>query len=154
MRKMFTGTALAVAAAVLLSGCGSDDGAKGGGNVAESAGDKTPASQSTSPKANAPEKGTHEVTLEVGGTGKAAVMHKAASSGFEERSLPWTLTEVVELTAAEQRVGYLVTAVPGTITAADGALQQAPCVIKVDGKKVADNNAGKNPEGCKFTIKG
>ncbi|MFD8470026.1 hypothetical protein ACFV10_33525 [Streptomyces cyaneofuscatus] len=78
----------------------------------------------------------------------------AASSGFEEQSLPWTLTETVELTAAEQRVGYLVTAVPGTITAADGSLQQAPCVIKVDGKKVADNDAGKNPKGCTFTIKG
>lgn len=51
-------------------------------------------------------------------------------------------------------MGYLVTAVPGTITAADGSLQQAPCVIKVDGKKVADNDAGKNPKGCTFTIKG
>ncbi|MFH8883698.1 hypothetical protein [Streptomyces californicus] len=151
---MFAGTALAVAAAMLLSGCGSDDGAKGGGSAADSAGDKAPASQSAPPKERAPEKGTHEVTLEVGGTGKVAVMYHAASSGFEERSLPWTLTEVVELTDAEQRVGYLVTAVPGTITAADGSLRQAPCVIKVDGRKVADNNSGKSPKGCKFTIKG
>ncbi|WP_239475942.1 hypothetical protein [Streptomyces sp. CS090A] len=94
------------------------------------------------------------MTLEVEGSGKVAVMYNAAGSGFEEQSLPWTLTETVELTAAEQRVGYLVTAVPGTITAADGSLQQAPCVIKVDGKKVADNDAGKNPKGCTFTIKG
>ncbi|MFE8975616.1 hypothetical protein ACFYM7_19595 [Streptomyces cyaneofuscatus] len=149
MRKTVTGIALAAAAAMLLTGCGSDDGAKAGGSAA----DKAPSSQSASPE-TAPEKGVHEVTLEVGGTGKVAVMYNAASSGFEEQSLPWTLTETVELTAAEQRVGYLVTAVPGTITAADGSLQQAPCVIKVDGKKVADNDAGKNPKGCTFTIKG
>ncbi|MFD3755257.1 hypothetical protein ACFWVT_34535 [Streptomyces cyaneofuscatus] len=149
MRKTVTGIALAAAAAMLLTGCGSDDGAKAGGSAADHAGDKAPSSQSASP-----EKGAHEVTLEVGGTGKVAVMYNAASSGFEEQSLPWTLTETVELTAAEQRVGYLVTAVPGTITAADGSLQQAPCVIKVDGKKVADNDAGKNPKGCTFTIKG
>lgn len=153
MRKTVTGIALAAAAAMLLTGCGSDDGAKGGGSAADRAGDKAPSSQSASSEA-APEKGTHEVTLEVGGTGKVAVMYNAASSGFQEQSLPWTLTETVELTAAEQRVGYLVTAVPGTITAADGSLQQAPCVIKVDGKKVADNNAGKKPKGCTFTIKG
>ncbi|MFD5984033.1 hypothetical protein [Streptomyces cyaneofuscatus] len=153
MRKTVTGIALAAAAAMLLTGCGSDDGAKGGGSAADRAGDKGPSSQGASPEA-APEKGAHEVTLEVGGSGKVAVMYNAASSGFEEQSLPWTLTETVELTAAEKRVGYLVTAVPGTITAADGSLQQAPCVIKVDGKKVADNDAGKNPKGCKFTIKG
>ncbi|MGW7225132.1 hypothetical protein [Streptomyces cyaneofuscatus] len=138
---------------MLLTGCGSDGGAKGGGSVADRAGDKAPSSRSASSEA-APEKGAHEVTLEVGGTGKVSVMYNAASSGFEEQSLPWTLTETVELTAAEQRVGYLVSAVPGTITAADGSLQQAPCVIKVDGKKVADNDAGENPKGCTFTTKG
>ncbi|MYR94062.1 MULTISPECIES: hypothetical protein [unclassified Streptomyces] len=150
MRKTVTGIALAAAAAMLLTGCGSDGGSKGEASAA----DKAPSSQSASPKGATAEKGKHEVTLEVGGSGKVAVMYKAAGSGFEEQSLPWTLTETVELTAAEQRVGYLVTAVPGTITAADGSLQQAPCVIKVDGKKVADNDGGKNPKGCKFTIKG
>lgn len=32
-------------------------------------------------------------------------------------------------------------------------LQQAPCVIKVDGKQVADNDGGKNPKGCSYKIK-
>ncbi|MEV4877210.1 hypothetical protein [Streptomyces cyaneofuscatus] len=153
MRKTVTGIALATAAAMLLTGCGSDNESKDDASAAGRAGDKASSSQSPSPKAAA-DKGTHEVTLEVEGSGKVAVMYNAASSGFEEQPLPWTLTETVELTAAERRVGYLVTAVPGTITAADGSLQQAPCVIKVDGKKVADNSGGKNPKGCKFTIKG
>lgn len=81
-------------------------------------------------------------------------MYNAASQGFEEQKLPWTLTETVELTAAEQRVGYLVSVVPGTVTANDGTLQMGPCVIKVDGKKVADNAEGKTEKGCTYKIKG
>ncbi|MFI8435789.1 hypothetical protein ACIGJO_18935 [Streptomyces sp. NPDC079020] len=153
MRKSVTGIALAAAAVVLLSGCGSDDGAKDGRKAANGGGDKASASQNPSPGV-AKDGATHQVTLEVEGQGKTQVMYNAASSGFEEQTLPWTLTETVELTDAERKVGYLITAVPGSVTAADGSLQQAPCVIKVDGEKVADNDAGKNPKGCTYTIKG
>jgi hypothetical protein len=46
-----------------------------------------------------------------------------------------------------------VSIVPGSVQATDGTLQQAPCVIKVDGKQVADNNDGKNPKGCSYKLK-
>ncbi|WP_405441171.1 hypothetical protein OG373_28550 [Streptomyces avidinii] len=56
------------------------------------------------------------------------------------------------LTAAEQKVGYPVNVVPGTITGPDGKLQQAPCVIKVDGKKVAESDGVTAAKGCSCTI--
>ncbi|MEU9231814.1 hypothetical protein [Streptomyces subrutilus] len=147
MRRTRTGTALgaAAAAAVLLTGCGSA--------TPKPAADhgKPGAAQSPAPSAPAAKSGgaTHEVTLEVGGTGKTAVMY----SGFEQQTLPWTKSGTVELTAAEQKVGYLVNVVPGTITGPDGKLQQAPCVIKVDGKKVAESDGVTTTKGCSYTIK-
>ncbi|THA72192.1 hypothetical protein E6P78_02615 [Streptomyces sp. A0958] len=153
MRKTVTGMALVAATAALLTGCGSDSGPAGGKGGAEQADDKAPVSTSPSAAAH-PGHASHTVTLEVDGTGKTNVMYNAASQGFEEKTLPWTLTETVELTAAEQKVGYLVTVVPGSVMGADGMLKQAPCVIKVDGKRVVDNAAGKNEKGCTYTIKG
>ncbi|MFF4419337.1 hypothetical protein ACFY04_00865 [Streptomyces sp. NPDC001549] len=38
-------------------------------------------------------------------------------------------------------------------TGPDGKLQQAPCVIKVDGKKVAESDGGTTVKGCSYTIK-
>ncbi|MEU3778176.1 hypothetical protein AB0F11_34260 [Streptomyces sp. NPDC032472] len=161
MRKTVTGVALVVAAA-LLTGCGSDGGKKGGGG-ADGAGAKAPATQSPTAAASATGKApagkgggdaaTHEVTLEVTGQGRTQIMYNADTSGFDQQTLPWTKTETVKLTGAEQKVGYLVTVVPGSIQGADGMLQQAPCVIKVDGKQVADNDGGKNPKGCSYKIK-
>ncbi|MER6198891.1 hypothetical protein ABT234_16205 [Streptomyces sp. NPDC001586] len=138
------------AAAVLLTGCGSDapkpavDGGK-------------PAAASPAPASSAPPAksggATHEVTLEVGGTGKTAVMYSGVGSGFEQQTLPWSKSGTAELTAAERKVGYLVNVVPGTITGADGKLQQAPCTIKVDGKQVAESDGVKNTKGCSYLIK-
>ncbi|OEJ31550.1 hypothetical protein [Streptomyces subrutilus] len=151
MRRTTTGTALgaAAAAAVLLTGCGSDTPKPAADNG------KPGASQSPASSAPAAKSGgaTHEVTLEVGGTGKTAVMYSGVDSGFEQQTLPWTKSGTVELTAAEQKVGYLVNVVPGTITGADGKLQQAPCVIKVDGKKVAESDGVTTTKGCSYTIK-
>ncbi|MET9882059.1 hypothetical protein ABZZ20_02675 [Streptomyces sp. NPDC006430] len=161
MRKTVTGVTLLVAAAALLTGCGSDGGNADGKAKSTPSSDaaKPAASQSASSGATADAKGrakggaAHEVTLEVEGQGQTQVMYHADSSGFEQQTLPWKKTETVELTAAEQKVGYLVNVVPGSVKAADGSLQQAPCTIKVDGKKVADNEGGKNSKGCTYLIK-
>ncbi|MFI2436722.1 hypothetical protein [Streptomyces sp. NPDC018693] len=146
MRRTMTGAALLVSAAVLVTGCGGDSGDTGTGD------DRPTASPSAAPPA-AGGGATHEVTLEVAGEGSTQIMYHAESDGFAQEQLPWTRTETVRLTEAEQRVGYLVTLLPGSVKAADGTLQQAPCVIKVDGKQVADNDEGKDPKGCTYTIK-
>jgi hypothetical protein len=39
------------------------------------------------------------------------------------------------------------------VTASDGQLKPAPCVIKVDGKQVADNKDGQSIAGCKYLVK-
>ncbi|MFE3558958.1 hypothetical protein ACFXKW_29480 [Streptomyces sp. NPDC059193] len=151
MRRTTTGMTLcaAAAAAVLLTGCGSDAPEPAADNgkpaASQSAGASTPAAKTGG--------ASHEVTLEVGGTGKTAVMYSGVGSGFEQQALPWTKSGTVELTAAEQKVGYLVNVVPGTVTRADGKLQQAPCVIKVDGKKVAESDGVTSTKGCSYTIK-
>lgn len=151
MRRTTTGMTLcaAAAAAALLTACGSD--------LPKPASDNSEPSAAQSPASSAPPAkaggATHEVTLEVGGTGKTAIMFSGVDSGFEQQTLPWTKTGTVELTAAEQKVGYLVSVVPGTITSADGTLQQAPCVIKVDGKKVAESDGVTATKGCSYTIK-
>ncbi|WP_314248874.1 hypothetical protein [Streptomyces sp. DSM 40907] len=147
MRRTMTGVTVCAAAAVLLTGCGSAEPKPAG------EGERPAASASAS---SAPAKAggaTHEVTLEVGGTGKTAVMYSGIGSGFEQQTLPWSKSGTAELTAAEQKVGYLVNVVPGTITGPDGKLQQAPCVIKVDGKKVAESDGVTNVKGCSYTIK-
>ncbi|WP_405921270.1 hypothetical protein [Streptomyces sp. NBC_00122] len=144
-----TGMTLCAAVAVLLTGCGS-----GTPKAAAEGGKPAAASQSPASAPAAKAGGTtHEVTLEVGGTGRTAVMYSGVDSGFEQQTLPWTKTGTVELTAAEQKVGYLVNVVPGTVTGPDGKLQQAPCVIKVDGKKVAESDGVKTAKGCSYTIK-
>ncbi|WP_328790877.1 hypothetical protein [Streptomyces sp. NBC_00273] len=136
------------AAAALLTGCGSAE------PKPKPAGEGAPAASTSAPSAPAKAGGaTHEVTLEVGGTGKTAVMYNGIGSGFEQQTLPWSKSGTAELTAAEQKVGYLVSVVPGTINGADGTLQQAPCVIKVDGKKVAESDGVTTVKGCSYTIK-
>ncbi|MEU6209804.1 hypothetical protein ABZ891_07795 [Streptomyces sp. NPDC047023] len=153
MRRTITGSALCAAAALLLTGCGSAEpkpAGDGGGQQPQ------PAASQGQGSASAPAKGggaKHEVTLEVGGTGRTAVMFSGVGSGFEQQNLPWSKTDTVELTAAEQKVGYLVNVVPGTITGPDGKLQQAPCTIKVDGKQVAQSDGVSTVKGCSYTIK-
>ncbi|WP_432135362.1 MULTISPECIES: hypothetical protein [unclassified Streptomyces] len=148
MRRTMTGAALLVTAAVLLTGCGSGDG-DGKDDRTEAA---ATAAESPSKQA-APGGATHEVTLEVTGEGSTQIMYHAESDGFDQQQLPWSKTETVELTPAEQKLGYLLSIVPGSVKAADGTLSAAPCVIKVDGKQVADNDGGKDPKGCNYTLK-
>lgn len=154
MRRTTTGMTLCAAAATaaLLTGCGgaAEPAADGGKPAASSPG---PASSAPSAPPAKTGGATHQVTLEVGGTGRTAVMYSGVDSGFEQQTLPWTKSGTVELTAAEQKVGYLVNVVPGTITGAGGKLQQAPCVIKVDGKKVAESDGVTSTKGCSYTIK-
>ncbi|MFI8388142.1 hypothetical protein [Streptomyces sp. NPDC085540] len=140
-------TACATAAA-LLTGCGSAE------PKPRPAGERArPAASASAPSAPAKAGGaTHEVALEVGGTGRTAVMYSGIGSGFEQQPLPWSKSGTAELTAAEQKVGYLVNVVPGTITCADGKLQRAPCVIKVDGKKAAESDGVTTVKGCSYTV--
>ncbi|MEV7591393.1 hypothetical protein AB0O42_14020 [Streptomyces sp. NPDC089922] len=153
MRRTITGPALCAAAALLLTGCGSAEpkpAGNGGGQQPQPAASQGQGSASAPAKAGGAK---HEVTLEVGGTGRTAVMFSGVGSGFEQQNLPWSKTDTVELTAAEQKVGYLVNVVPGTITGPDGKLQQAPCTIKVDGKQVAQSDGVSTVKGCSYTIK-
>ncbi|MEV5983578.1 hypothetical protein AB0L85_00940 [Streptomyces sp. NPDC052051] len=148
MVKILRGALAGVAAAVLLTGCGSDSGDSGESARRQ---DKASTSQAASPTTKA-DGVTHEVTLQVTGSGSTQVLYKAKSNGFGKQKLPWTKTETVELTEAEQKVGYLVSVVPGSVPAADGMMKRGGCVIKVDGKKVADNDDGKSSELCEYKI--
>ncbi|MEU9993369.1 hypothetical protein AB0E10_42830 [Streptomyces sp. NPDC048045] len=138
-----------VATATLLTGCGGQDTGKNtGGDDAKARASKSAVSTTGTGGA------THEVTLQVAGTGTTQVLYNAGSSnGFGDQKLPWTKTATLELTEVEQKVGVLVSVVPGSVEAADGTLKMAPCVIKVDGKQVADNNGGKDSKPCEYKVK-
>ncbi|MEU5418857.1 hypothetical protein ACFY1P_35215 [Streptomyces sp. NPDC001407] len=147
MRKIIMGSALLLTTA-LLTGCGSDD------SPAKS--DKA-AAASTQPKAK-PDGGSgevkHEVTLEVLGTGTTSVYYNLDTNKMEQVQLPWKKTSTITLTTdAEKNVGHGVSVVPGSVTGPDGMLHAAPCVITVDGKKVADNQDGKSDKMCEFKVK-
>lgn len=146
---------LCAAVAVLLTGCGSDPkAAVEGGKLAPTGSPSAAPSAGGSSSAPAKSGGaTHQVTLEVGGTGTTAIMFSGIGSGFEQQTLPWSKSGTAELTAAEQKVGYLVNVVPGTITGAGGKLQQAPCKITIDGKTVAESDGVTTTRGCSYTIK-
>ncbi|MEU1782816.1 hypothetical protein ABZ545_25535 [Streptomyces abikoensis] len=147
LRKIITGVALALTAA-LLTGCGSDD-------SSPAAADK-PAT-SAQPKAKA-EGGSgevkHEVTLEVLGSETTSVYYNLDTNKMEQVQLPWKKTSTITLTTdAEKKVGLLVSVVPGSVHGPDGMLHAAPCVITVDGKKVADNQDGKSDKMCEYKVK-
>ncbi|MGW3147310.1 hypothetical protein ACWDG1_22030 [Streptomyces sp. NPDC001177] len=146
MRSTFTAAAVLVAA-TLLTGCGSDT-----ADDAKANGGKGTVSQSASPSAGADGE-KHTVTLAVTGSGTAKIGYNLSSNAFETHKLPWTKTETIELTRAELRVGHLVSVVPGPVAAGDGMLKPAACVIKVDGRRVADNNGGKSPKPCEYLLK-
>ncbi|MGW7258668.1 hypothetical protein [Streptomyces sp. NPDC054834] len=139
---------MVLVAAALLSGCGSS---KDTTDNANSKDDKTKASPSASVAAGGRAK--HIVTLQVTGSGSTTIGYNISSNDYSKQTLPWTKTETVELTEAEQKVGYLVTIAPGPVSDSSGMLKPAGCVIKVDGKQVADNDGGKDPKGCRYTIK-
>ncbi|GLV90493.1 hypothetical protein Slala04_19470 [Streptomyces lavendulae subsp. lavendulae] len=155
MRRTITAMTLCAGAVLLLTGCGSAEpkpAPEGGKQQPQPAASKDQG-QGPAPAPAAGGGAKHEVTLEVGGTGRTAVMYSGIGSGFEPQTLPWSKSGTAELTGAEQKVGYLVNVVPGTITGADGKLQQAPCTIKVDGKVVAQSDGVTNTKGCSYTIK-
>lgn len=136
----------ATLAAAALAGCGSSTPAAPSPAAAPSS--SAEASASTAP---ASQGAVHTVKLEVLGKGKnmQPIAYVAGSSGsVTDAALPWSKTEKVEMTAAEQRVGRLVSIVAGSVRADNGMLEAAKCRITVDGEKVADG------EGmCKYTIK-
>lgn len=147
MRKIITGAALVLTTTALLTGCGSDD--------SPATADKP--AKATQPKAK-PEGGSgevkHEVTLEVLGTGTTSVYYNLDTNKFEQVQLPWKKSATITLTTdAEKKVGLGVSVVPGSVTGSDGMLHAAPCVITVDGKKVADNQNGKSDKMCEFKLK-
>ncbi|MFE9406449.1 hypothetical protein ACFYNY_32610 [Streptomyces sp. NPDC006530] len=152
MRKTAASTLSLLAAAALLTGCGSEkkeaDPAKTTAS-SPSASAAGGAKGSTSGKKGVP----HQVVFEVGGTGAAQVMWIGNANHFEQVTLPWTKTESMQLEGAELKIGVTVSVVPGSIKGQDGMLKAAPCTIKVDGKQVADNQGGKSPEPCKYKIK-
>ncbi|MFF3859485.1 hypothetical protein [Streptomyces sp. NPDC002209] len=155
MRKIVAGTALVLAAG-LLTGCGGSGG-KSEDAKGSTAPDKPAATASSSPSGSGkPASGgevSHEVTLEVLGSGPAQVYYNLASNKGEQVTLPWKKTETITFTTeAEKRIGTTVSVVPGSVQAADGMLKPASCVITVDGKKVADNQDGKAPM-CSYRLK-
>ncbi|MFI9243885.1 hypothetical protein ACIGXF_15080 [Streptomyces sp. NPDC053086] len=143
MRKIITGTALLLAAA-LLTGCGSDDGP----STADKSASAKPRQNSGSGEVK------HEVTLEVLGTGTSQVYYNLDTNKMETVKLPWKKTSTITLTTdAEKRIGTTVSVVPGSVPSSDGMLHAAACVITVDGKKVADNQGGKSDKPCEYKVK-
>jgi hypothetical protein len=111
----------------------------------------TTSAEPSSTVSETPQMAVRLVKLEVLGKGKAAqpIMYNADESGVEnEAKLPWSRTTRIELTAAEQQVGRLVSIVAGSVRAANGQFKPAPCRIIVDGEKVASGKGS-----CKYMLK-
>ncbi|MDK0521369.1 hypothetical protein [Streptomyces sp. ML-6] len=148
MRKTATLTISLLAAAVLVTGCGSEKKDTGPARTSETSASGE-AKGSSSGKKGVP----HQVVFEVGGTGATQVMWNGSSNHFEQVTLPWTKTESMQLEDAELKVGVTVSVVPGSVKGPDGMLKPAPCTIKVDGKQVADNQDGKSAKPCEYKLK-
>ncbi|WP_331752165.1 hypothetical protein [Streptomyces sp. NBC_00829] len=149
MRKTATLALSLLAAAALVTGCGSEKKDAGPGEASPSASASGEAKGSSSGKKGVP----HQVVFEVGGTGAAQVMWIGNTNHFEQVTLPWTKTESMQLEGAELKVGVTVSVVPGSVKGPDGMLKPAPCTIKVDDKQVADNQDGKSSKPCEYKIK-
>ncbi|WP_181794424.1 hypothetical protein [Streptomyces sp. WELS2] len=153
MYKTAALTSALLAAVVLVTGCGSEK--KGAGPAkASEASPGTSASGEVKGSASGEKGARHQVVFEVGGTGAAQVMWNGNSNHFEQVTLPWSKTESMQLEGAELKAGVTVSVVPGSVKGPDGMLKPAPCTIKVDGKRVADNQDGKSPEPCEYKLKG
>ncbi|QTD95827.1 hypothetical protein S1361_00645 [Streptomyces cyanogenus] len=150
MRKTATLTTSLLAAALLVTGCGSEK--KDDSPAKASASPSTASSEAKGPSSR--KKGVpHQVVFEVGGTGTAQIGWNGNSNHFEQVTLPWTKTETMQLEDAELKVGVTVSVVPGSVKGSDGMLKPAPCTIKVDGKQVADNQEGKSSKPCEYKLK-
>ncbi|MFF5475081.1 hypothetical protein [Streptomyces achromogenes] len=152
MRRTATLTIGLLAAAVVVTGCGGEK-KHAGPAKADKATPSTSASGEAKGSAAGAKGVSHQVVFEVGGTGTAQVMWNGNSNHFEQVTLPWTKTETMRLREAELKVGVMVSVVPGSVQGPDGMLKPAPCTIKVDGKRVADNQDGKSPKPCEYKLK-
>lgn len=156
MRKRLTATAFVLATA-LLTGCGAG-GSEAKGDNADTGAAQGSAAAPQSPSAGTPEGATgegtsHEVTIEVGGTGSTMVMYTLDESKTETVTLPWKKTATIAARGAEKQVGRLIVVTPGTVQGENGMLTAAACTITVDGKKVADNDNGKIAKPCSYKLK-
>ncbi|MGY1453463.1 hypothetical protein [Streptomyces sp. SS8] len=153
MRRATAGLALIVSG-VLLTGCGGgDDGGAEGKPAPSASGNEEPGGGAGGGGADKGGEVVREVTLEVQGTGKTQIAYVAGGNGTEQVTLPWKKTVELSLTKAEQKVGVLVSVVPGSVPGDDGMLRPASCTITVDGEKVDDNQDGKDVLGCKHTVR-
>ncbi|MDH2412459.1 hypothetical protein ACG5V6_19070 [Streptomyces chitinivorans] len=153
MRRATAGLALIVSG-VLLTGCGGgDDGGAEGKPAPSASGSEEPGGGADGGGVDKGGEVVREVTLEVRGTGKTQIAYVAGGNATEQVTLPWKKTVELSLTKAEQKVGVLVSVVPGSVPGEDGMLKPAPCTITVDGEKVDDNQDGKDVLGCKHTVK-
>lgn len=157
MHRISAAAAVALAA-VLLAGCGSGDGDEAQDDKGSTAGaQKSGGSGDTGAAVDEGTSGqaseTRKVTLEVGGEGETQVYWTIGTNKSETVSLPWTKTKELTLEGAQLEVGALVSVVPGSVKDEAGRYVPAPCVITVDGAKVADNDEGKSETGCKYTVK-
>ncbi|MEU9097151.1 hypothetical protein [Streptomyces sp. NPDC048361] len=157
MRKTVTLTLSLLAAAALLTGCGSekkDAGSAKAGDASASA-SAGGAAKGSAKDSDVVKGAVHQVVLEVGGTGPSQVMWVGNTNHFDKVQLPWTKTESVQLEDAELTAGHVLSVVPGSIEAPGGKLKAAPCTIKVDGKVVADNQGGASKSKmCEYMLKG
>ncbi|MEU3189783.1 hypothetical protein ABZ686_03885 [Streptomyces sp. NPDC006992] len=139
-----------VTAAVVLTACGSD-----GGDKAASGGKTAPDAKKTADAGAHGGEVRRKVTLEVRGKGALSqvIYYQLSSNGYESGSLPWKKTETLTLTSAQQKVGVLVSVVPGSVAGPDGTLKPGACVITVDGKEVADNQGGTSDTSCEYRVR-
>ncbi|ANP49543.1 hypothetical protein J2Z21_006005 [Streptomyces griseochromogenes] len=150
MCKTAVGAIVLVATATLLTGCGSGDTGKDAGR----GNGKAHASKSAAAPTADSDAATRTVTLQVSGTGTTQILYNTGdSNGFGNQKLPWTRTATLQLDEVDRKVGVLVSVVPGSVQAANGMLKMASCVIKVDGKQVADNNGGKDGKPCEYKVR-
>ncbi|GAA4529669.1 hypothetical protein GCM10023096_68630 [Nonomuraea ferruginea] len=132
-RKM---TIAALAMIMALAGCGgaTDASAPSEAVPSTASADTLPATDDASALA------VRQVKLEVLGKGTSAqpiVYHLDTNGTENDADLPWSRTAEIELTAAEQKAGRLITLVSGSVRDANGQFQPAACRITVDGEKVA-----------------
>lgn len=142
---------------VLLAGCGGGAGEEtAGGNgkaTAEGREQSGGADGASEGEESGQEAETREVTLEVGGKGETQVYWTIGTNKSETVTLPWTKTKTLKLEGAQLEIGAVVSVIPGSVKDESGTYEAAPCVIKVDGEKVADNDEGNSPDGCRYTVK-
>lgn len=149
MRKTVIGVSAGVAAALLFTGCASeDDGAKAdaGSSATSSTGSTKPTSKWGKPK-------TYEVTVAVEGKGKPNILYITDTNHSAQVSLPWKKTTDVTLEGAYLKKGTTVSVSSQAVLTPSGSFDFPPCSIKVDGKTVAEYAGGESAKGCKYHLK-